>query len=241
MAEAKGLNVNVSRAAEARVGSTVDRAVRVSCPPANDSRTSFVSGAFPGVTTGVSRAVEAYTAGTIGIPQIVVQHVGEVRSIYHPFELDTYGLGLANCLAALKSDVTYFESAFGGLGGCPFTKVPAGNVSTEESRKEIKNSPGPRSRNLPGSNVLVALHQSRAQLQEVGADGERGRHLGRVGEEAGVVLHVDDQQVARHHRFAPLDVFGGHEIRDQAGVFRGLERVRDARESVSAEVVRGGA
>jgi hydroxymethylglutaryl-CoA lyase len=41
-------------------------------------------------------------------------------------------LGLANCFAALRSGVTYFESAFGGLGGCPFTKLPAGNVSTED-------------------------------------------------------------------------------------------------------------
>ncbi|UCG62262.1 MAG: hydroxymethylglutaryl-CoA lyase [Candidatus Zixiibacteriota bacterium] len=45
---------------------------------------------------------------------------------------NTYGLGLANCYAAFKSGVTYFESAFGGLGGCPFTKLPAGNVSTED-------------------------------------------------------------------------------------------------------------
>ena len=45
---------------------------------------------------------------------------------------NTYGLGLANCYAALQSGVTYFEAAFGGLGGCPFTKVPAGNVSTED-------------------------------------------------------------------------------------------------------------
>jgi hydroxymethylglutaryl-CoA lyase len=45
---------------------------------------------------------------------------------------NTYGLGLANCYAALKSGVTYFESAFGGLGGCPFTKLPAGNVCTED-------------------------------------------------------------------------------------------------------------
>jgi len=45
---------------------------------------------------------------------------------------NTYGLGLANCYAALKCGVTYFESAFGGLGGCPFTKLPAGNVSTED-------------------------------------------------------------------------------------------------------------
>lgn len=45
---------------------------------------------------------------------------------------NTYGLGLANCYAALKSGVTYFESAFGGLGGCPFTRLPAGNVSSED-------------------------------------------------------------------------------------------------------------
>lgn len=45
---------------------------------------------------------------------------------------NTYGLGLANCFAALKSGVTYFEAAFGGLGGCPFTRVPAGNVCTED-------------------------------------------------------------------------------------------------------------
>jgi hydroxymethylglutaryl-CoA lyase len=45
---------------------------------------------------------------------------------------NTYGLGLANCMAALRSGVSHFESAFGGLGGCPFTRLPAGNVSTED-------------------------------------------------------------------------------------------------------------
>ena len=45
---------------------------------------------------------------------------------------NTYGLGLANCYAALKSGVKYFEAALGGLGGCPFTKVAAGNVCTED-------------------------------------------------------------------------------------------------------------
>jgi hydroxymethylglutaryl-CoA lyase len=45
---------------------------------------------------------------------------------------DTYGLGLANCYAALKAGVTYFESAFAGIGGCPFTAVTGGNVGTED-------------------------------------------------------------------------------------------------------------
>ncbi len=45
---------------------------------------------------------------------------------------NTYGLGLANCYAALDCGVEYFETSFGGLGGCPFTKLPAGNVCTED-------------------------------------------------------------------------------------------------------------
>lgn len=45
---------------------------------------------------------------------------------------DTYGLGLLNCHAALQAGVTYFEAAFAGLGGCPFTAVTGGNVCTED-------------------------------------------------------------------------------------------------------------
>jgi hydroxymethylglutaryl-CoA lyase len=45
---------------------------------------------------------------------------------------DTFGLGLANAYAAFRAGVTSFESAFGGLGGCPFTAVAAGNVCTED-------------------------------------------------------------------------------------------------------------
>ncbi|MBW2714343.1 MAG: hydroxymethylglutaryl-CoA lyase [Deltaproteobacteria bacterium] len=45
---------------------------------------------------------------------------------------NTYGLGMANILAALRSGVTSFETGFAGLGGCPFTKVAAGNVATED-------------------------------------------------------------------------------------------------------------
>jgi hydroxymethylglutaryl-CoA lyase len=41
-------------------------------------------------------------------------------------------LGLANIFAAQRAGVTVFETSFGGLGGCPFTKVAAGNVATED-------------------------------------------------------------------------------------------------------------
>jgi hydroxymethylglutaryl-CoA lyase len=45
---------------------------------------------------------------------------------------NTYGLGLANCYVAMQSGVRSLEAAFGGLGGCPFTKQPSGNVCTED-------------------------------------------------------------------------------------------------------------
>jgi hydroxymethylglutaryl-CoA lyase len=45
---------------------------------------------------------------------------------------NTYGLGMANCCAAMNLGVTCFESSVAGLGGCPFTKVAGGNVCTED-------------------------------------------------------------------------------------------------------------
>jgi hydroxymethylglutaryl-CoA lyase len=45
---------------------------------------------------------------------------------------NTYGLGLTNAYAAFTAGVTCFESAFAGLGGCPFTAVAGGNVCTED-------------------------------------------------------------------------------------------------------------
>jgi hydroxymethylglutaryl-CoA lyase len=45
---------------------------------------------------------------------------------------DTYGMGMANVYAALGVGVGTFETSFAGLGGCPFTKVAAGNVATED-------------------------------------------------------------------------------------------------------------
>jgi hydroxymethylglutaryl-CoA lyase len=78
----------------------------------------------------------ADTAGH-ATPAQVEMLCAEVRKLEERAELachfhNTYGLGLANCYAALQSGVTTFESAMGGLGGCPFTKVAGGNVSTED-------------------------------------------------------------------------------------------------------------
>jgi hydroxymethylglutaryl-CoA lyase len=45
---------------------------------------------------------------------------------------DTEGKGLANALAALEVGVTHFDTAFGGMGGCPFIKGASGNIATED-------------------------------------------------------------------------------------------------------------
>ena len=45
---------------------------------------------------------------------------------------NTYGLGMASVYAAMEAGAKAIETSFGGLGGCPFTKVAAGNVATED-------------------------------------------------------------------------------------------------------------
>lgn len=45
---------------------------------------------------------------------------------------DTYGLGVANALAAYQAGIWVIDSSFGGLGGCPFAPGATGNVATED-------------------------------------------------------------------------------------------------------------
>jgi len=78
----------------------------------------------------------ADTAGHAN-PRQVEELFGAVRALDPSVDCachfhDTYGLGLANCYAALTAGVKYFECAVAGLGGCPFTAVTGGNVCTED-------------------------------------------------------------------------------------------------------------
>jgi hydroxymethylglutaryl-CoA lyase len=45
---------------------------------------------------------------------------------------DTYGMGVANVAAAWDAGARVFDSAAGGLGGCPFAPGATGNVATED-------------------------------------------------------------------------------------------------------------
>lgn len=55
---------------------------------------------------------------------------GAPRFAFHGH--DTYGMGVANCAAAWEAGCRVFDSAAGGLGGCPFAPGATGNVATED-------------------------------------------------------------------------------------------------------------
>ena len=85
---------------------------------------------------GAKTATFCDTIG-VGNPLQVQAVIAAVREAYPNLDFalhlhDTHGMGLANTLMALLSGVTRFETAAGGLGGCPFAPGAAGNTSTED-------------------------------------------------------------------------------------------------------------
>ncbi len=60
----------------------------------------------------------------------IVPLAGNLPVILHLH--DTEGKGIANMIAAIDCGVTHFDTAFGGLGGCPFIKGATGNIATED-------------------------------------------------------------------------------------------------------------
>jgi len=82
---------------------------------------------------------EIELADTTGMadPHAIQEICGPIRTLAQdkPVYLhlhDTEGKGLANALAALQVGITHFDSAFGGMGGCPFVKGASGNIATED-------------------------------------------------------------------------------------------------------------
>jgi len=53
---------------------------------------------------------------------------------------DTFGMGIANVMAALSFGVRTIDSSIGGLGGCPYSPGATGNVATEDVLYALKDS-----------------------------------------------------------------------------------------------------
>ena len=45
---------------------------------------------------------------------------------------DTEEKGITNMITAIDCGVNHFDTAFGGLGGCPFINGATGNIATED-------------------------------------------------------------------------------------------------------------
>jgi len=72
-------------------------------------------------------------------PLSIKRVVGAVRERHPDLSLglhlhDTRGMGIANAYAGIEMGVTVFDSAVGGLGGCPFAdhQGASGNICTED-------------------------------------------------------------------------------------------------------------
>ena len=85
---------------------------------------------------GVDEIVICDTIGRSNPKQVydLLQKVMELnpKSMITAHFHDTYGLALANIMAALQAGIHRFDASVGGLGGCPFAPGAAGNVATED-------------------------------------------------------------------------------------------------------------
>lgn len=72
-----------------------------------------------GTPAGVRRLLDAL------LPQIPAS---QLAGHFH----DTYGMAIANIVAAMECGLATFDSSVAGLGGCPYAKGATGNVATED-------------------------------------------------------------------------------------------------------------
>jgi len=144
----KNIGMSLERATEVNIA-VIKRANREGIKPRSYIATSlgcpFEGDVAPEVVFGIAArmfeagAAEVAIADTIGsgnpaqvkfIFATLAARYGADRLAAH-FH-DTRGLALANIWAALECGVRKFDTAIGGLGGCPFAPGATGNVATED-------------------------------------------------------------------------------------------------------------
>jgi hydroxymethylglutaryl-CoA lyase len=70
-------------------------------------------------------------------PTKVIERVGDLLGRFSDLELvlhfhNNRGSAMANLLAGLEAGVTFYDTALGGIGGCPNVPQAAGNLCTED-------------------------------------------------------------------------------------------------------------
>ncbi len=86
------------------------------------------------IDAGIDRLSLADTTGManpLSIEKILLPLTGQKIPVGLHLH-DTRGLAMANVLKGLEMGIRYFDTAVGGMGGCPFVAGAAGNVATED-------------------------------------------------------------------------------------------------------------
>ena len=78
-------------------------------------------------TTGM--AIPQHVRSLCG--RVLREFGGDGTFLFHGH--DTAGFGIANILAAMEAGIRTFDTAVGGLGGCPFAPGASGNIATEDA------------------------------------------------------------------------------------------------------------
>ncbi|WP_188828430.1 hydroxymethylglutaryl-CoA lyase [Nocardia camponoti] len=73
---------------------------------------------------------QAHPGQVSALVAAVRDHSLSRRIVFHGH--DTWGMGVANTLAAVAAGATMVDGALGGLGGCPFAPGASGNTATED-------------------------------------------------------------------------------------------------------------
>jgi hydroxymethylglutaryl-CoA lyase len=135
LADARAV-IDVAQAAGARVRAYIS--VAFGCPyegPVAPARVRAVAARL--FVLGVDEIILGDTIGA-GTPADVQRLMASLRDLAPPERFgmhfhDTRGMALANVLASLELGLRHFDSAAGGLGGCPFAGPgAAGNLATED-------------------------------------------------------------------------------------------------------------
>ncbi|MGO4614921.1 hydroxymethylglutaryl-CoA lyase [Nocardia sp. 2YAB30] len=73
---------------------------------------------------------QAYPGQVAALVTAVRERTPRRRIVFHGH--DTWGMGVANTLAAVAAGADMVDGALGGLGGCPFAPGASGNTSSED-------------------------------------------------------------------------------------------------------------
>jgi hydroxymethylglutaryl-CoA lyase len=120
-------------------GVTVNGAIAVSfgCPYQGEvSQTEVFRIAEAYASRGAIRVIMADTTG-MAVPPQVTEMVGRFQTEFPGLELGLHlhnnrGTAMTNLYAGLLSGVCTFDTALGGIGGCPYVPQAAGNLATED-------------------------------------------------------------------------------------------------------------